>query len=121
MDKKKTMQNYQTIIDSEISKAEAGDQRRRQLFEYSELVSRCERISIEYPRVISSRDKEELSAVWAYSENKKMLMEIEFLEAKMAILQNRINKLTAKKQLDEAEQTKLEKYQMANFFLHMSD
>ena len=119
MDKKKTMQNYQTILDSEISKAEAGDQRRKQLFEFTELVSRSERISAEYPRVISSRDKEELSAVWAYSENKRVLIEIAFLETKMAILQNRINKLIAKKQLDESEQTKLQNYHSDFMFAQM--
>ena len=118
MDNKNIEQNFETILDSELSKAD-GDQNRQRLFEYAELVERCERISAEYPRVVSSRDKEELAAEWAYAENKRVLMEISFLESKMAVLQNRINKLSTKKQLDDAEYAKLQKYHSEYMFAEM--
>ncbi len=110
MNNKKIEQNYEQILDNEIAKAEAGDAKLRQLFEYVELTIRCETLREEYTKLLSSRDKEEASAVWSYAENKRILMELEFLEAKLAKLQNKINKLSEKKTLDEADSSKLKAY-----------
>lgn len=110
MDNKKIEQNYETILDSEIAKAESGDFGRRRLLEYAELVLRCEKISAEYSRIASSRDKEEVAASWSYAENKKILIELELLEMQLAKLQNRINKLSGKKNLSEEDMTRLQRY-----------
>lgn len=110
MDNKKIEQNYEQILENEIAKAEAGDPFRKQLLEYLQLELRSKKIAEEYSRILSSRDKEDASAVWSYIENKRILMELDFLEAKLAKLQNRMNKLSGKKQLDEADQVKLQNY-----------
>ncbi|MBP3582089.1 MAG: hypothetical protein J6J33_04990 [Clostridia bacterium] len=110
MDNKKIEQNYEQILENETAKAEAGDALRKQLFEYVYLSVKSGKMAEEYKSILSSRDKEEASAVWCYFENKRTILEIDFLERKLALLQNKINKLSAKKQPDEMEIEKLQNY-----------